>query len=177
MKVKGATTGQIASLIQATNSDLGAPPRRTSSTRRAQAAQPADGPLPADELRGPRHRRHPGNNDRKGGFDRIRYLLDPKDHHTGEQLEPLLHVHAGNDQLIDEFREYRWKPAPTRRAVGQEEPIKVNDDILDALRYVIMFRTIPGGDQEEDEPDRARSQQSWVDRVKSLRNRRGPCIL
>lgn len=172
MKLKGATTGQIASLIQATNADLRCSPRayiidpasrqRSQQTGRSLLMNFVDHGIVAI----------PGNNDRRGGFDRIRYLLEPGQDRDGNQLEPLLHVHAGNDQLIDEFREYRWKPAPNAESVGQEEPIKVNDDILDALRYVIMFRTIAGNDQEEEEIRLPGPQQSWADRIKSLRNRR-----
>jgi hypothetical protein len=50
--------------------------------------------------------------------------------------------------------------------VGAEEPIKVNDDILDALRYVIMFRTIPGNEDSEPELNLPGPQIAFRDRIK-----------
>ncbi len=161
-KVKGATTGQIASLIHATNSEMKLVPKgyiidpsarnRNQQTGRSLQMSLVDHGIVTI----------PANNDRRAGFDRVRYLLE----------NDMLHVHAGNDQLTDEFRTYRWKPAPNAESVGAEEPIKVNDDILDALRYVIMFRTIPGDVEHEDEPILPGPQQAFRDRVRQLRDRR-----
>jgi phage terminase large subunit-like protein len=162
MKVKGATTGQISSLIHATNADLRVQPKgyvidpsarnRNQQTGRSLQMSFVDHGIVTI----------PANNDRRAGFDRIRFLLEAD----------MLHVHAGNEQLSDEFKTYRWKPAPNAESVGAEEPIKVNDDILDALRYVIMFRTIPGNEDSEPELNLPGPQIAFRDRIRNLRSRR-----
>jgi hypothetical protein len=63
------------------------------------------------------------------GYNRIkeaRQVADPD--------EPLLVVHASCVDLVDEFHKYRWK-SPVGRQVDKPraDPIKRNDDLLDAL--------------------------------------------
>jgi hypothetical protein len=48
---------------------------------------------------------------------------------------------ANCEETIKEFRMYRWsKPAKTSPEDPQEKPIKKDDHLLDALRYVVMAR-------------------------------------
>jgi hypothetical protein len=49
-------------------------------------------------------------------------------------------VHADQEQLVGEFRNYRWKNTDksTSEDEPKREPIKANDDLLDALRYGLM---------------------------------------
>jgi hypothetical protein len=71
-------------------------------------------------------------------------------------------IHATEDQLIDEFRTYRWK---TQRDQGEDEkklePIKRNDDLLDPLRYGLMSLPQKAATQREDPDSHLRE----VDRV------------
>jgi hypothetical protein len=62
-----------------------------------------------------------------------------------------LKVHASCETLIQAFGEYRWK-SPRGQQVDKPkpEPIKRNDDELDALRYLVVDLPKP---PEKDEPD------------------------
>ena len=60
---------------------------------------------------------------------------------TRERLENRkLLVCANCQTLIDEFRKYRWKKPGRLEADPKEEPVKTDDHLLDALRYVVMSR-------------------------------------
>jgi hypothetical protein len=50
-----------------------------------------------------------------------------------------LWCHAGQEELVEEFKQYRWKPGRTgSEEASPQEPVKINDDLLDALRYLVM---------------------------------------
>jgi phage terminase large subunit-like protein len=49
-----------------------------------------------------------------------------------------LFVCANCTTLIDEFRKYRWTAAGRSHNEPKEEPVKADDHLLDALRYVVM---------------------------------------
>jgi hypothetical protein len=72
----------------------------------------------------------PGQNAREAGYDRIKERL---------RTDRLV-IHRSCDQLIDEFKNYRWKR--NRQSQSEEQKpgqvIKTNDDLLDALRYGLM---------------------------------------
>lgn len=71
----------------------------------------------------------PGQNDRRAGFNEITTRLQ-----TGR-----LKIHRSCEQLRDEFQKYRWKQARGQTEdAAKPEPIKINDDLLDALRYLAM---------------------------------------
>ncbi|UTI65622.1 hypothetical protein NBH00_05275 [Paraconexibacter antarcticus] len=77
----------------------------------------------------------PGQNSRLAGFSRVKERLS-----TGRLL-----VHAGNEELVEEFRDYRWKARRNQSEdASPEEPIKVKDDMLDALRYLVMSLPVKG---------------------------------
>lgn len=151
MKFSDITTPQVCSLIMATNQELGVNPRWYVIDPSARNRNPQTGKSLQMNYQEHGIVAMPGNNDRRSGFDRIRELLAPVDLATGKPMNPRLFVHGGNDLLVEEFEKYRWKPAPGSEALAKEEPIKVNDDILDALRYVIMSRTHKGDELEEEE--------------------------
>jgi phage terminase large subunit-like protein len=73
----------------------------------------------------------PGQNSVTAGINNVRQRLQ----------HGALEISAGCTVLIDEFRKYRWK---TARKVSeddpQEAPVKKDDHLLDALRYVCMAR-------------------------------------
>lgn len=73
----------------------------------------------------------PGQNDPRAGISRVKVRLEH---------EKLL-VMANCQTTIDEFRKYRWsKPGRRTDNDPKETPIKKDDHILDALRYVCMAR-------------------------------------
>jgi hypothetical protein len=40
-------------------------------------------------------------------------------------------VHAGQDELVEEFKQYRWKPTRAgSEEASSQEPVKINDDLL-----------------------------------------------
>lgn len=104
----------------------------------------------------------PGQNDRLAGFNRVKERLATE----------RLHVHAGQDELITEFREYRWKPRKGQSEdAARQEPVKINDDILDALRYLVMSLPVKGHAPEE--PDETTFTQRLVrEDLTRLRRRR-----
>lgn len=57
-----------------------------------------------------------------------------------------LHVMAHCEELVKEFKRYRWK-APTKQKEAEEDdrrsrPVKKDDHLLDALRYLVMARPL-----------------------------------
>lgn len=43
-------------------------------------------------------------------------------------------------ELIDELQKYRWKAPPRSGEATREAPVKLSDDLVDALRYAVMSR-------------------------------------
>ena len=52
--------------------------------------------------------------------------------------------------LIDEFRKYRWSSPSRAQDDPKEKPVKVDDHLLDALRYVVASRPITPLPEEEE---------------------------
>jgi hypothetical protein len=64
---------------------------------------------------------------------------------------PKLVVQASCDELAQEFHTYRWKqPKGRGEDAPKAEPIKRNDDLLDALRYLVM--SMPQAAESRPEP-------------------------
>lgn len=79
------------------------------------------------------------NNDISVGVDRVKSFMkvDPKSN------KPALYVFDTCANLIDEITNYRYpelKANETNRRNEKENPVKVNDHAVDALRYLIMSR-------------------------------------
>jgi phage terminase large subunit-like protein len=73
----------------------------------------------------------PGQNDVRAGINRVAVRLEHKK----------LYVMANCVNTIDEFRKYRWsKPPRGSENDPKEAPVKRDDHLLDALRYVVMAR-------------------------------------
>jgi phage terminase large subunit len=49
-------------------------------------------------------------------------------------------VTANCQSLIDEFRKYRWATPTRTEDDAKEKPVKTDDHLLDALRYVVASR-------------------------------------
>lgn len=88
------------------------------------------------------HRIHtfPAQNSHELGFNAVKERL-----RSGRLL-----VHASNVELIKQFGEYRWKsPRGAAENAPKPEPIKRNDDVMDALRYDVVMLPKPPSDRAE----------------------------
>ena len=70
----------------------------------------------------------PGQNSVTAGINKVKERL---------QTDRLM-IAANCGTTIDEFRKYRWKPLSRSQDDPKEEPVKADDHLLDALRYVVM---------------------------------------
>ena len=76
-------------------------------------------------------------------------------------------------ELQGEFKRYRWRSRGRGENDAKEEPVKKDDHLLDALRYVCMQRPLPP-------PEEARRQtETMKDRLlrKSLEALRRPKVI
>lgn len=71
-----------------------------------------------------------GQADPKTGIDLIKTRLD----------DGRLFMFDNCVNLAREFKKYRWKPKGRTQDDGKPEPVKTDDHLLDALRYVVMSR-------------------------------------
>jgi phage terminase large subunit len=113
----------------------------------------------------------PGQNSRTAGFNAIKERLE----------SDRLVIQAGCDDLINEFEEYRWKsPRGRGEDAPKAEPIKRNDDLLDALRYGVMAlpqKAKPGeadADEDEDASEATRAFRHSLKRLSRRHRRRAP---
>lgn len=141
-KLSNATVEDVCALIDQTNARHNMRVRRYVIDPVARNRQHATGRNLQDEYRMHGVWTIPGQNARLPGYNRIKERL------TAGTLE----ITANNEALIDEFREYRWKAPKGTDDVGRQEPVKVNDDLLDALRYVVMNRPRKPGAYVDDSP-------------------------
>lgn len=106
-----------------------------------------------------------GQNAREAGFNAVRERLRS----TASDGRPRLVVQAQCDDLIDEFRNYRWKkPRGRSDDAPRAEPVKRNDDLIDALRYLVM--SMPGAARkyEAEEGESSLAARAFKERVKRL---------
>jgi len=68
------------------------------------------------------------NNDVRSGINAIRGLL----------ATDRLHVGAGCEVLVEQFNRYRWSRVGRSEDAAPERPVKRDDHLLDALRYLVM---------------------------------------
>lgn len=109
-----------------------------------------------------------GQNARVAGFNAVKERLAPKDA-QGNALAPTLVVQASCMDLIDEIRTYRWKkPRGQRQDAPRAEPIKVNDDLLDALRYLVMSLPQKAHGLQEGELDDSLPARAFRENVRRL---------
>ncbi len=90
----------------------------------------------------------PGQNSRAAGINRVATALERT---KRDKPGLLVHASAAEAGLQNEFETHRWK-AKKGEEQSKEEVIKVNDDLLDPLRYVLMERPYPAERSPEDEP-------------------------
>lgn len=74
----------------------------------------------------------PGQNSVSAGINRVKERLDADK----------LHVMAHCTELRGEFKRYRWISNNRSEDEGKEKPVKRDDHLLDALRYIVMQRPL-----------------------------------
>ena len=83
----------------------------------------------------------PGQNAVRPGINRVKERL-----RAGK-----LKVTSDCPELISEFKKYRWSTPKRSEDDAREKPVKRDDHLLDALRYVVMSRPlVPAGDVFEE---------------------------
>lgn len=83
----------------------------------------------------------PGQNAVRAGINRVLERIEFRNQRG--DLEPRLLVAAHCTELRAEFKKYRWvKDSHRREGEAKEAPVKKDDHLLDALRYVVMQRPL-----------------------------------
>lgn len=75
---------------------------------------------------------------RRSGFSKA--ILSNKNVKQGiDKVKSMeIYIHTESINLWKEYRLYNWKVNPLNNEIMSEEPVKLNDDGLDAMRYAIM---------------------------------------
>lgn len=81
-----------------------------------------------------------GQNSVTAGINRVRERLESQ----------RLIVTADCPVLIEQFRKYRWRKPSRTESDPKEEPVKADDHMLDALRYVVMSRPVAPDEEDGD---------------------------
>ncbi len=81
-----------------------------------------------------------GQNSVTAGINRVKERL---------QAHRLL-LTANCQSTIDQFRKYRWKTPTRTEDDAKEQPVKTDDHLLDALRYVVASRPYAAAESDED---------------------------
>lgn len=77
----------------------------------------------------------PADNQVRPGIAAVQQIM----HHNSELGEPArLRVHESCKWTIQEIGDYRWRPHPTIDEEFTDEPVKVNDHCMDAMRYGVF---------------------------------------
>lgn len=196
LRGEGTDAESIAHMIAERNHVWGCRPRWYVIDPSARNKAHATGRSMQDELRRHGISTRPGQNARMAGYSRVAQLLRdrvtvdgrkvPRDEieareAAGEVLLPRLQVTENNSDpeneevpgLVEEFPLYRWKPRSVSANEGPtpQEPIKVKDDALDAMRYLIMSNPteliVP--EDEDLPPENPNEYEAWA-RAKKLRD-------
>lgn len=88
------------------------------------------------------------NNEKTTGIDRVKSYLKVNPHTN----KPRLFIFDSCTNLIDELSKYRYKElghGQQGKVAEKEEPVKVDDHALDALRYLIMSMPEPPNPKDE----------------------------
>lgn len=96
-----------------------------------------------------------GNNSRQAGINAVKERLDRR------EPAPGLLITANCVELIAELGRYRWS-SPPRSGEGRvrEEPVRRDDDVIDALRYVCMSDPVKPRELSQQGPETV--QQRWA---------------
>jgi phage terminase large subunit-like protein len=74
----------------------------------------------------------PGQNSVSAGINRVKERID------AGKLDVMAHCH----ELRGEFKRYRWVSHTRSEGEAKEAPVKKDDHLLDALRYIVMQRPL-----------------------------------
>ena len=96
----------------------------------------------------------PANNNVMAGIDRVKKML-----RHSENRKPKLFIFSNCQHLIFEMENYRWQPVKSGYS-AREVPVKVNDHLCDATRYLIMGRP---EFWEVEAPNQQKNKVSWWD--------------
>ncbi len=84
------------------------------------------------------------------GIEHVKYML--KDGPAAGDPEPRLYIHKRCENLIREMRKYRWKRQSVNGINPQDaraEPLKKDDHLVDALRYMLYTESTSTGETIE----------------------------
>jgi phage terminase large subunit len=99
-----------------------------------------------------------GQNSVVAGLQRVKGLL----------VDQRLAITVNCENLIDQFRKYRWQTAKRGENEGVEAPVKKDDHLLDALRYAVMSRPrVEGREVENKVPLAVRLLEEDAGRIQS----------
>jgi hypothetical protein len=169
LKFADGTVKDLASHFHATCSTLEFRPRWTVIDPSARNRNPQTGRSMQWALQQHKINTLPGQNAREAGFNAVRERLRA----TAPDGRPRLVVQAQCEDLIDELRNYRWKKTRGRSDdAPKAQPVKKNDDLVDALRYLVM--SMPSAPKPElDEPEESSlAARAFRERVKRMKGGR-----
>lgn len=89
----------------------------------------------------------PANNEKTAGIDRVKSYLKL----NSRTNKPRMFIFNTCHNVIDEMSKYRYKellPGQQGKTNEKEEPVKVDDHALDALRYLVMSRPEPPSSED-----------------------------
>lgn len=152
LAVQGKTVQDVAKLIKLRREGWGASPNwtvvdpasrnRNSQTGRSDQQEYLDHGIVS----------FPGQNDVRSGINRVRERL--------EASPPRLVISSRCVELRAELKKYRWqKDSKRSENAPAERPVKKDDHLLDALRYVCMQRPLAP------DPERPRENETQKDRL------------
>lgn len=137
---EAATAQNMARQIQIKLARYGVTPRMYVMDPAAQNKIHQTGRSDQDEYRQAGINAVLGQNSVTAGINNVKTRLRPLDPASGDVLDPRLFVAANCTELIEEFRKYRWVKQGRTEHEAKDEPVKKDDHMLDALRYVCMAR-------------------------------------
>jgi len=142
-------TGTIDELVKEIQKRLGKrfPPNLVVMDTSGKAKQTISGKSIKDILEAPPYRLYieDASKDIEAGRLTMTQLLDPGKMPDGKLMEPKLYVTENCHNLKREFRNYiwdNWTPKKADKSDPKERPLKKDDHLLDALRYVVMLNIV-----------------------------------
>lgn len=76
------------------------------------------------------------------GISKVAEKIKPKPDRNGKMV-PDLYIFNNCTHLIEEFQSYRWKEQPDSTKAIAGQPVKIHDDVVDALRYFAVSISEP----------------------------------
>jgi hypothetical protein len=133
LALQGKTVAEVCKRIKLVRERWGVQPRWTVIDPAARNKSPQTGRSDQQEYSDHGIPTIPGQNEVRPGINRVKERLEAD----------RLHVAARCSELLEEFRTYRWKAESHRSEDdARDRPVKRDDHLLDALRYVCMQRPL-----------------------------------